>query len=191
VAKKVLGILGSPRVKGNTADLLEAVLAGAREVGADTERMDLARMKVNPCIECRMCDATANCGHRDDDMDAVYRRIREVDAIVLASPIFFMGVSAQTKAMVDRAQSFWVERYVMKRRAYEGRPRPKGLFVACAGSSRPIVFEPAIHIVKAFFAAIDYEYAGEVLLGFTDDPGLEPRKKAVLEQAREAGKGLV
>ena len=117
MAKKVLGILGSPRVKGNTADLLEAVLKGAREAGADTERMDLARMKVNPCIECRMCDATANCAHRDDDMDAVYTRIREVDAIVLASPIFFMGVSAQTKAMVDRAQSFWVERYVMQRRA--------------------------------------------------------------------------
>lgn len=190
MTKKVLGILGSPRVKGNTADMLEAVLAGARAEGADTERLDLAKMKVNPCIECRMCDATASCAHRTDDMDVVYRRVREVDAIVLASPIFFMGVSAQTKAMIDRAQSFWVERYVLKRRAYEGRPRPKGLFVACAGSSKQIVFEPAIHVVKAFFAAIDYEYTGEVLLGFTDDPGLEPRKKAMLERAREAGKQL-
>lgn len=188
---KVLGILGSPRVRGNTADLLEAVLSGARDAGADTERLDLAKMKVNPCIECRMCDATANCAHRDDDMDTVYRRIREVDAIVLASPIFFMGVSAQTKTMIDRAQSFWVERYVKKRRAYEGRPRPKGLFVACAGSPKQIVFEPAIHTVKAFFAAIDYEYSGEVLLGHTDDPGLEPRKKAALEQARNAGKRLI
>ena len=63
--------------------------------------------------------------------------------------------------------------------------------MARAGTSKQIVFEPAIHIEKAYFAAIDYEYAGEVLLGFTDDPGLEPRKKAALEQARHAGKSLV
>ncbi len=183
--------MGSPRVRGNAADLLEAALAGAREQGADTERIDLARMKVNPCLECRKCDATGSCAHQDDDMLIIYRKIREVDAIALASPIFFMGVSAQTKAVIDRAQSFWVERYVLKRRVYEGRRRPKGLFLACAGSPKPIVFEPAIHIVKAFFAALDYEYIGEVLLGHTDDSELGPRKAILLERARDAGRRLV
>jgi hypothetical protein len=102
-----------------------------------------------------------------------------------------MGVSSQTKAMIDRCQNYWVEKYVMGRRAYEGRPRPKGLFVACAGSPRSIVFDPARHVVKAFFAAIDYEFAGEVLLGFTDDPELLPRKREALENARLAGAALL
>jgi len=123
-------------------------------------------------------------------MAAIYSRIRKVDAIVLASPIFFMGVTSQTKAMIDRCQCFWVERYVLGRRVYEGRRRPKGLFISCAGSPRPIVFEPAKHVVKAFFAAIDYEYVGEVLLEHTDDPQLEPRKRAALDQAEEAGRKL-
>lgn len=166
------------------------MLEGARASGAEVERLDLARMKIDPCIECRRCDATATCAVQTDDMKEIYSRVRKVDAIVLASPIFFMSVSSQTKAMVDRFQSYWVERFVMGRRAYEGRERPKGLFVACAGSPKPIVFDPARHVVKAFFAAIDYEYAGEVLLGFTDDPDLAPRKAETIEMARLAGASL-
>lgn len=189
--KKVLGILGSPRLQGNTADLLDAVLEGARLAGAEVERLDLATMRIDPCVECRKCDVDATCAVKTDDMHQIYARIREVDAIALASPIFFMGVSSQTKAMVDRCQSFWVERFVMQKRAYEGRARPKGLFVACAGSPKPIVFDPARHVVRAFFAAIDYEYAGEVLLGFTDDPEISPRKVEALEGARLAGSALV
>ena len=188
---RVLGILGSPRLEGNTADLLDAVLDGARDAGADVERLDLARMSINPCVECRSCDEKAECAVKSDDMKEIYSRIRSVDGIVLASPIFFMGVTAQTKAMIDRCQSYWVERFVMKRRAYEDRARPKGLFVSCAGSPKEIVFDPARHIVRAFFAAIDYEYAGEVLLGHTDDPALAPRKADAMERARCAGLAFV
>jgi hypothetical protein len=53
------------------------------------------------------------------------------------------------------------------------------------------VFEPAKHVVKAFFAAIDFEYAGEVLLGFTDDPELGPRKITALEDAESRGAALL
>ncbi|UCE81141.1 MAG: flavodoxin family protein [Methanobacteriota archaeon] len=186
----VLGILGSPRLKGNTADILEAVLNGAREEGAEVECLALAKMKIEPCVECRRCDDEAECAVKTDDMQKIYARIRKVDAIVLASPIFFMGVTAQAKAMIDRCQSYWVERFVLKKRAYEGKPRPRGLFVACAGSPKEIVFDPARHIVRAFFAALDYEYAGEVLLGFTDDPELAPRKAVALDNARLAGREL-
>ncbi len=191
MSTKVLGMLGSPRADGTAAQMLDSALAGARSEGAETERLDLAAMRLNPCLECRACDSGSACVQDQDDMSGIYRRIREVDAVVLSSPVFFMGVTAQAKAMIDRCQPFWVERYVMKRRAYEGRPRPKGLFLSCAGSPKPTIFEPALHIAKAFFAAIDYEYVGEVLLGHTDDPELAPRKVAALERSFQAGEGLV
>lgn len=190
MALKVLGVLGSPCMTGNTAALLDAVLEGAREEGAQVERFDLARMRIGGCLECGGCDSESSCIQGQDDMALVYERIRSVDAIVLASPIFFMGVTAQMKAMIDRCQCFWVERFVLKKRVYEGRRRPKGLFVSCAGGPKEMVFDPAIHVVKAFFSAIDYDYAGEVLLGHTDDPGLEPRRKAAIERARAAGRAL-
>jgi multimeric flavodoxin WrbA len=187
---KILGIQGSPCLDGTTAQLLDAVLAGAGDEGASTRRVDLAKVRVDPCRECRACDSGGGCTRKGDVMDTLYRDIREADGIVLASPIFFMGVTAQTKALIDRCQCFWVEKYVLKKRAYEGRRRPKGLFVSCAGSSKPIVFEPAIHVVKSFFAAVDYEYIGEVLVGNTDDPELSSRMPAALESARSAGRKL-
>lgn len=190
MAMKVLGILGSPCLTGNTADLLDAVLEGARGEGALVERFDLARMSIRGCMECGGCNTGSSCVQAKDDMALIYERIRSVDAIVLASPIFFMGVTSQMKAMIDRCQCFWVERFVLKKRAYEGKRRPKGLFVSCAGGPRELVFEPAVHVVKAFFSAIDYEYSGEILLGHTDDPEIAPRKMAALENARVAGRAL-
>ncbi|HEX7392677.1 MAG TPA: flavodoxin family protein [Thermoplasmata archaeon] len=190
MAVKVLGIMGSPCVDGNTAMLLDAVLEGAKAAGAEVERLNLAKMDIHPCLECRECDSEIGCSQGNDEMPEIYTRIRLVDAIVLASPIFFMGVSAQTKAMIDRCQCFWTEKYVRGIRRYEGRRRPKGLFVSCAGSQKEVVFEPARHVVKAFFAAIDYQYAGEVLLLHTDDPDLGSRRTEALAQARVAGARL-
>lgn len=187
---KVLGILGSPCKTGNAAALLDAVLEGASEAGAEVERLNITDMDIEGCDSCGACDSTAACEHIVDDMALIYRKIREVDAIVIASPIFFMSVSAQLKAMIDRCQCFWIERFVMKRDPYEGKMRPRGLFVSTAGSSKPIVFEPAIHVGKAFFAAIGYDYAGEVLLGETDNLSQELRNKA-LDKARKAGRALV
>ena len=189
--KKVLGILGSPRADGCAAKLLDSALEGARSAGAEAERLDLAAVDIRPCRGCGRCDASASCVQTRDDMGRVYTLVRQVDAIVLSSPVFFMGVTAQTKAMIDRCQCFWVEKYVMKKRVYEGRDRPKGLFLSCAGSPKPAIFEPSLHIAKAFFAAIDYHYTGEVLLGHTDDPDLGPRMKAALGQAFDAGARLV
>jgi len=191
MAMKVLGILGSPCIAGNTAELLEAVLEGARSEGAEVERLDLSRMNIHPCLECGGCSSGTSCVHADDDMREIYARIRKSDAIVIASPIFFMGVTAQTKAMIDRCQCFWIERFVLKKRYYEGRRRPKGLFVSTAGGPKERVFEPARHVVRAFFSTIDYEYAGEILLGNTDAADIQGRKKAAFEIAREAGRKIV
>ena len=173
------------------SDLLDAALRGAAAAGAVIERIDLVDLDISPCVECRRCESTASCANSGDDMPEIYGRVREVDAIVLASPVFFMGVSAQTKAMIDRCQCFWTERFAMGKRAYEGRRRPKGLFVSCAGSPKPTIFEPSLHIVRAFFSALDYEYVGQVLLGHTDDPDLAPRKAMALAEAEAAGRKLL
>lgn len=189
--RRVLGLLGSPRRDGIAAQLLDSALAGASSDGAETERLDLATMDIHPCLECRACEVAGVCSGHVDDMSMIYSRVRRVDAIVLSSPVFFMSVTAQTKAMIDRCQCYWLEKYVLGRRPYGEGQRPMGLFLSCAGSSKPTIFEPALHVAKAFFAAIDYQYAGEVLLGHTDDDELAPRLKAALEQAFEAGSRLV
>lgn len=98
---KVLGVVGSPRKQGNTAALVERVLEGARSVGAETEAVYLGEMDINPCLACDDCKKTGQCTQMDD-MQGVYQAIGRARGLVLASPVYFDHISAQTKIFIDR-----------------------------------------------------------------------------------------
>ncbi len=188
--KKVLGIMGSPCLEGNAAALLDAVLEGAKSAGAEIERLNISELNIHPCDGCGRCDSEAECRRFKDDMTSIYVKIRQVDALVFSSPIYFLGVTAQLKGLLDRCQCFWAEKYLKGKRAYEGKRRPKGFFIACAGSEKPAVFEPAVRTIRSVFQALDYEYAGEVLLSNTDSPEIESLRSAALSRAYDAGRAL-
>jgi multimeric flavodoxin WrbA len=71
-------------------------------------------MDIRPCQNCGGCDDTGSCIIEDAMVD-IYEAIRSADRIILASPIFFFGLSAQTKIMIDRCQAFWCQRYLLKK----------------------------------------------------------------------------
>jgi len=98
---KVLGVVGSPRRKGNTAALVEKILEGAREAGIETERFYLGDMQLNPCKDCVVCKRTGECAQKDD-MQLVYEAIKDANVLVLGTPIYFDHISAQTKIFIDR-----------------------------------------------------------------------------------------
>src|SRR5512136_288519 len=110
---KVLGIFGSPRRGGNTEILLEEALKGAEAEGAEVERLHLTDINITPCKECHGCDRTGEC-ILQDDMQKIYPKLLEADVIILASPIFFYGVSAWAKSLIDRSQAFWPRKYLLK-----------------------------------------------------------------------------
>jgi multimeric flavodoxin WrbA len=107
---KVLGIAGSPRREGNTDQLLAQVMAGARGSGAETKTLKLCDLDIHPCRHCDGCLETGKCVIKDD-MQEVYGDLQSADRIAIASPMFFMSLSAQSKAMIDRCQSLWVTKY--------------------------------------------------------------------------------
>ena len=98
---KVLGIMGSPRIKGNTDLLLDEALKGAQSQGAEVEKIVVDKLKIAPCREYYGCLRDGNCVIRDD-MDDIYPKLLEADGIIVASPIFFYGLTAQLKALIDR-----------------------------------------------------------------------------------------
>lgn len=101
--KKVIIVLGSPRVEGNSAQLAERVAAGAAASGAAVETFYLHGMRISPCTACNSCQAdTARDCAIDDDMRALYPKLRAADALVIASPIYWFNMSAQTKLFMDR-----------------------------------------------------------------------------------------
>jgi len=98
---KILGILGSPHDKGNTALLLDAVLDGAAKAGAETEKVGVAGLELNFCIACGKCHATGKC-FRDDGAAMLQTKMMAADGIVLASPNYLQSISAQLKTVLDR-----------------------------------------------------------------------------------------
>ena len=166
---KVLGIAGSPRRDGNTDHQLQQVMAGASSQGAETTTVILSELSIAPCRHCDGCLKTGKCVI-DDDMQWLHADLREFDRIVLASPIFFMGVTAQTKAMIDRCQALWVIKYVLKLPvAVNPAKERKGIFVSVGGTRLTNLFQPAMATVKSWFTTLDISYTGELVFSGIDE----------------------
>lgn len=98
---KVIGIVGSPRKGGNTETLVEKVLSGAKEVGAEVEILKLNEMNIHGCQGCNFCKENGRC-RQQDDMQKIYDALYSADAVVVGSPIYVSYVTAQTKLFLDR-----------------------------------------------------------------------------------------
>lgn len=188
---KILGIFGSPRRGGNTDILLEETLKGAQKEGAEVDRIYLTDYAITPCKECHGCDHTGQCVILDD-MQEIYPKLLESDIIILASPIFFYGVTAWAKALIDRSQALWAKKYLLKDPSLgkEGRKR-KGFFISVGATKGPRVFEGAILTVKYFFDTFNAEYTGELVFRDVDGKGDILKHPEALQQAFEAGRKLV
>lgn len=101
MGKQILILKGSPREKGNSSLLADKTAEGARAAGAEVETYSLHRMDIHPCDACDTCQETGVCVLKDD-MQVLYPKLAEADAIVIASPIYWFTVNAQTKLFIDR-----------------------------------------------------------------------------------------
>jgi multimeric flavodoxin WrbA len=188
---KILGIFGSPRRGGNTDILLEEILKGAEKEEAKVDRIFLTDYAITPCKECHGCDTTGQCVILDD-MQKIYPKLLESDIIILASPIFFYGVTAWAKALIDRSQALWAKKYLLKDPSLgkEGKKR-KGFFISVGATKGPRVFEGAILTVKYFFDTFNAEYAGELVFRSVDGKGDILKHSEPLQRAFETGRKLV
>ena len=187
---KVLGIAGSPRRDGNTDHLLHQVIAGISSQGAETKMVVLSELNISPCRHCDGCLKIGKCVI-DDDMQWLHTDLRKADRIVLASPIFFMGVTAQTKAMIDRCQALWVIKYVLKLPvAINPDEERSGIFVSVGGTSLRNLFQPAMATVKSWFTTLDIKYDGELVFSGIDEKEAILRHPTALHDAFVAGQKL-
>jgi len=181
---KTLGINGSPRIGGNTDILLDKVLEGARAKGAETEKIILNKLKFVGCQECENVKDDGSCIVQDD-MQGVYKKIRDADVLILASPVFFGSLSAQTKMMVDRFQCLWRAKYILGKDI--GFKKIKGIFISVEGSDRKDFFENAKSIVRNLFATINADYTDELFCSNVDEKGSVLERQDCLKKALELG----
>jgi len=184
---KILGIMGSPRIGGNTDVLMDEALRGAREAGAFAEKIIVDELDISPCAEFNNCTRDGNCAIRDD-MDDIYESLDDADVVIIGTPIFFYGLPAQLKALVDRCQVFWARKYVLKQEPVKkGR---KGAFIAVGATKGANLFDGAKLTVKCLFDAMGMEYAEELLIRSVDQKGEVRKHPTAMKDAYELGKRM-
>ena len=184
---RVLGIMGSPRIKGNTDLLLDEALKGAQSQGAEVEKIVVDKLKISPCREYYGCLRDGNCVIRDD-MDSIYPKLLEADGVIVASPMFFYGLTSQVKALIDRCQALWARKYILKQSPPDaGR---KGAFIAVGATKGRKLFDGSILTVKYFFQSIGVEYVAELLIPGVDKKGEIREHPTALADAFELGRRL-
>jgi len=184
---KVLGIMGSPRIKGNTDLLLDEALRGAQSQGAEVEKIVVDRLKIAPCREYYGCAKDGNCVIRDD-MDEIYPKLLTADVIIVASPMFFYGLTSQVKALIDRCQALWARKHILKQSPPD--TTRKGAFIAVGATTGKRLFDGSILTVKYFFQSVGVEYVDELLVRGVDKRGEIKKHPTALSDAFELGKRL-
>lgn len=188
-----LGLATSPRYGGNTSTLLEKALAGAAEGGATTELININQFNISPCLGCNGCYEKGTCVVQDD-MQLIYPKLLAADRIILAAPIFSMGVCAQAKILIDRTQRFWATKYILKKNVIENkeqRPPRKGMFISVAGSNHKDVFMGALQTARYLFLMLEAELAGSYCYAKIDEKGEVLDHPDALEEVYTAGFNLV
>ena len=186
--KYVVALLGSPRKKGNSTVLAKQIIYGAESAGAKVETVYLNGLDIKPCQGCYACkkENSAGCAV-DDDMQSVYPKLVESDAWIIASPVYWFNMSAQTKIFMDRCFALWNEDPEINL-MYKKR-----IAIAMSyGDSDPFN-SGRVNALRSFQDA--YRYAGAKIVGIVygsaDGPGEISSNGALMAQAEEIGKELV
>jgi len=183
--KKVVVVKGSPRKKGNSATLAKEVIAGAEAASAEVASFYLQGMDIRACIACDECrEDTARDCVMDDEMKILDPKLREADAIVIASPIYYFTVSAQTKTFMDRCYAL-------------GGPQGSALggkrigIILTYGDSDPFN-SGAVNALRTFQDA--YAYVGAEIVGMVygsaSEAGEIKNNQELMDKAYQLGKRI-
>jgi multimeric flavodoxin WrbA len=187
---KIVAFQGSPRAGGNTEILLNAALTPIREAGHEIILFNLNGMNIAPCQDCGKCEEDGLCVI-EDDMSAVYKAIGEADRIILASPIFFFGLSAQTKAMIDRCQAFWCMKYLLKSPLPAGPNQRKGLLIIVGGMKKEVGLQCCEATARAFFRTVSVPEHESLSFMDVDAKGAIRQHPTAMNDVRKAGEKLI
>lgn len=176
---KIIALQGSPNIDGSTAILVEEFARGAREAGHAVERVDVARLDVRPCTGCVACGYEGPCVQRDG-MGAVRSSLLAADMIVLATPLYYYGMSAQLKTVVDRFCSF---------NASLTARHLKSALLTVAWNADDWTFEALAAHYRTLVRYLQMDDCGMVLGRGCGTPAMTRRSEAVKE-AYGLGRGL-
>jgi multimeric flavodoxin WrbA len=180
---RILGVVGSPRKKGNSHILVSRILDGAKAEGADTEILFLGDLDIRECDGCYGCWKGRQCCKKDD-MNALYPQIIESDIIIFGTPVYWYGPTALMKCFIDRFTYF---------NCPENRAKIRGKTAALALPFEEDNIKTADHVVRFFVKSL--RYLEMKMIAKILSPGVSARgdilkKEDLLGRSYQLGKRL-
>lgn len=185
-AARILCLHGSPRPGGNTDILLDALADGAAEAGIEALHLFCRDLEIRPCTGCGACSNSGECVIRDE-MEIVYSAVDQAAAVVVGSPIYFLGTPSIAKRVIDRFQPRWARRHVLG--ILPGPARP-GALVSTAGAPSHSVFGGVQRTVEALFEVVDVSCRANLFFSGIDDRGAIRDHPTALDEASALGRRL-
>jgi hypothetical protein len=189
---RVLGLAGSPRRRGNTEILLDQFLSAAETAGAQVRKVVVPSLDIAGCVSCGGCSGDGVCVVKDDFQE-INQRLIESDVIAVAAPLFFWNVPAELKALIDRGQSQWSRKVLLKKPlppTPAGHRRRRGVFF-CVGAAPQEYFEGAMWTVRSFFRVYEAAYWGELFCSKIEARGAIREHPTAIDQAVVLGRRCV
>ncbi len=176
----ILAVCGSPRLKGNTSYLVDEALKAASSLGLKTEKINLAKVKIGPCLACKNCADLTDCALKDDG-GKILKKLCRADGLILATPVYFYNVSAQMKALIDRCHFFY---------SHNMKPKARTLgFIVIAGEYG---VEDTLHALNRY-NEVTFNVPENAVFsvgGIALDIGEVRRNVNLISEARELGKRM-
>lgn len=186
---KIIGIIASPRKEGNTAWIVNKILEGAKEQGAETQLFYLSDLNIKPCQGCFSCHNSDQGCVIKDDMQKLNYAIDSANAIVFGSPIYMTQMSAQAKIFVDRMFSRFSPRYspYFKEENATGK---KLILTFNQGNPDSSLFQTYIDYTKHMFELLEFDVKEvPVITGMRNGPAQE--RKDLNTVLKNTGSSLV
>lgn len=190
---RILAITSSARRSGNSETLLNRALAGIKGRNIVVKKMILANLRINPCDGCLACMKTGECIIKDD-MQSVYEDLAAADILLVAGPIYFMGLPCRLKCVIDRCQVLWARKHVLQRpKTRDQRLKTKrtkksgGAILVSASSGIKDMFTGSVKTLKAWFNTLDIKYKGELIAEGLEGESDALKKKDLLKKAYKFG----
>ena len=174
---RILVLNGSPRPKGSTKQMIDAFREGAESAGHRVDVIDVCKKKIAGCLACEYCHTKENgiCVQKDD-MQEVYSLLGEAEMLVIASPIYYHGISGQLKCTLDRFYSA----------AYPRKPRNLKKAAMILSSGDPNMYDGAMFSYNGDFLG----YLGLEDMGVFTAHGGENGSEVKLSELRDFGMSL-
>lgn len=172
-------LVGSVRRGGNTELLADAFAEGAGQRN-EVEVVSVADYRIHPCTGCNRCFANEDYACvQDDDMALIYEKLRNADTLVVASPVYFYGISAQLKTLIDRLHTPMRNDFPIRR---------LGLILVGA-ATLPDLFDPIVMQYQMICRFFHLESIGTVLVSGAKEKG-DVRRGDGMQRAFELGSKL-